>query len=71
MAENKDDRSSLSKKKKPNWTADECLYLSKLVDENKGVLRSKIGTGLKTFKKREILRKITDATMPPNLQNVR
>lgn len=62
MAENKENKDeSVSKKRKPNWTTDECLYLSKLVDENKSVLRSKFGTGVTTVKKREIWRKITDA----------
>lgn len=61
MAENKDESSSVSRKRKPNWTTDECLFLSKLVDENKSVLRSKFGTGVTTVKKKEIWRKITDA----------
>lgn len=61
MAENKDESSSVSRKRKPNWTTDECLFLSKLVDENRSVLRSKFGTGVTTVKKKEIWRKITDA----------
>jgi hypothetical protein len=50
-----------AKKRKPNWTADECLYLSKLVEEHKGILRAKFGTGVTTAKKREVWKKITDA----------
>lgn len=63
MAENKDEgpTCSVPKKRKPNWTTDECLYLSKLVDENKSVLRSKFGAGVTTVKKRETWGKITDA----------
>ena len=48
------------KKRKPNWTTDECIYLSRLVEENKGILRAKFGTGVTTLKKREAWRRITD-----------
>ncbi|XP_055999270.1 myb-related transcription factor, partner of profilin-like [Ostrea edulis] len=53
--------SQATKKRKPNWTADECLFLSKCVEEHKSILRAKFGTGVTTLKKREIWRKITDA----------
>ncbi|XP_033726344.1 uncharacterized protein LOC117315974 [Pecten maximus] len=49
-----------SKKRKPNWSADECLYLTKLVEENKGVLRAKFGAGVTTQRKRETWRIISD-----------
>lgn len=44
-----------------NWTTDECLYLSKLVDDNKSVLRSNFGAGVTTVKERETWGEITDA----------
>lgn len=50
MAEHKDESStcSVSKKRKTNWTTDECFYLNKLVDENKKVRRSEFGAGVTT-----------------------
>ena len=49
-----------TKKRKPNWTHDECIYLSRLVDEKKSVLRAKFGLGVTTMKKREAWQSITD-----------
>ncbi|XP_069108898.1 nuclear apoptosis-inducing factor 1-like [Argopecten irradians] len=50
-----------SKKRKPNWTADECLQLTKLVEEKKDVIRAKFGAGVTTQRKREAWQRITDA----------
>lgn len=62
MVENKDEGfiCSVLKKRKLNWMIDECLYLSKLVDENKSVFRFKFGVGVMIVKKREIWGKIID-----------
>lgn len=49
------------KKRKPNWTTDECIYLSRLVEENKDVLRAKFGSGVTTIRKRTTWQKITDS----------
>lgn len=47
--------------KKENWTTDECIYLSRLVEENKDVLCAKFGTGITTIRKRAAWQKITDS----------
>ncbi|XP_071094971.1 nuclear apoptosis-inducing factor 1-like [Haliotis cracherodii] len=41
------------KKRKPNWSEDQNLLLTKLVDENKAVLLGKFGAGVTAQKKKE------------------
>jgi hypothetical protein len=41
------------KKRKANWTMDECLLLVTLVNEKKHILRSKLGPGLTSRMKKE------------------
>lgn len=41
-----------SKKRRPNWTDQECLFLAQLVQEKKNIIRGKCSTGVSTQDKR-------------------
>lgn len=45
-------------KRKPNWNADETLALTNLVDENKQILRGKLGPSLTSEMKSRMWRNI-------------
>ncbi|XP_046561300.1 uncharacterized protein LOC124270303 [Haliotis rubra] len=45
--------------RKPNWTAEQTLYLTRLVEENKAVLLGKFGQGVTSARKKEIWTHIT------------
>ena len=45
-------------KRKPNWTQEECLLLVALINENKHVLRSRLGPNLTSQMKRDTWEKI-------------
>lgn len=44
--------------RKPNWTEEQCLLLAQLVEENKGVLRGKFGSGITAQAKRQTWERI-------------
>ena len=46
-------------KRKPNWTQEECLLLVTLINENKHVLRSRLGPNLTSQMKRDTWEKIS------------
>ena len=46
-------------KRKPNWTQEECLLLVTLINENKHVLRSRLGPNLTSQMKRDTSEKIS------------
>ena len=46
-------------KRKPNWTQEECLLLVTLINENKHVLRSRLGPNLTSQMKRDTWKKIS------------
>lgn len=41
-----------SRKRRPNWTDQECLFLAQLVQEKKNIIRGKCSTGVSTQDKR-------------------
>ena len=51
MAES--DTSAAKRKRKPNWTKEQLLFLSQLVDERKAVIKGKFGVGISTKTKKE------------------
>ncbi|XP_062579976.1 uncharacterized protein LOC134241972 [Saccostrea cucullata] len=59
------------KKRKPNWTMEECLHLTHLFNDNKKILRAKFGAGVTTQKKREVWKNITEAINAANPSTVR
>ncbi|XP_062605145.1 uncharacterized protein LOC134266952 [Saccostrea cucullata] len=59
------------KKRKPNWTLEECLHLTRLFNDNKKILRAKFGAGVTTQKKREVWKNITESINAANPSTVR
>lgn len=48
------------KKRKANWTQDECLMLVTMVNEKKNILRSKLGPSLTSRMKKEAWEELTE-----------
>ncbi|XP_061190800.1 uncharacterized protein LOC133198864 [Saccostrea echinata] len=59
------------KNRKPNWTMEECLHLTRLFNDNKKILRAKFGAGVTTQKRREIWKSITDKINAANPSTAR
>lgn len=59
-----------SRKRRPNWTDQECLLLAQLMLEKKAVIRGKCNTGISTQDKRQAWEEITQTinTTFPQIQ---
>nr|XP_046240311.1 myb-related transcription factor, partner of profilin-like [Scatophagus argus] len=59
-----------SRKRRPNWTDQECLLLAQLMQERKGIIRGKCSTGVSTQDKRQAWEEIAQAinTAFPHIQ---
>lgn len=59
-----------SRKRRPNWTDQECLLLAQLLQERKGVIRGKCSTGVSIQDKRKAWEEIAQAinTAFPQIQ---
>lgn len=59
-----------SRRRRPNWTEQECLLLTQLIQDKKAVIRGKCSTGVSTQAKRQAWEEITQAvnTAFPQIQ---
>lgn len=59
-----------SRKRRPNWTDQECLLLAQLMQERKGIIRGRCSTGVSILDKRQAWEEIAHAinTAFPQMQ---